>query len=72
MKLHSAWLNTHSHPNEMVHDIVLMYESAIVEMKNTLTSNLLKYDVHTMTLATVFMVQVSVYFQNYLLDSTII
>ena len=43
----------------MVDDIIAMYESAIVEMKSILTNNLLKYDVHTMTLATIFMGHVS-------------
>ncbi|XP_058796314.1 GPI ethanolamine phosphate transferase 2 isoform X2 [Phymastichus coffea] len=55
IKLHSAWLNANSHPNEMVPDIILMYQSAIVEMKNTLTSSLLEYNVQAMTLATVLL-----------------
>ncbi|XP_011503048.1 PREDICTED: GPI ethanolamine phosphate transferase 2 [Ceratosolen solmsi marchali] len=55
VKLHAAWLNTNSHPNEMVHDIIMMYESAIIKMKNKLTSSLSKHDVRAMTLATVFL-----------------
>lgn len=59
IKLHSAWLNTQSHPNDMVHDIIKMYESAMLDMKNKLTSNLFEYDIHTITLAIIFMTHVS-------------
>ena len=38
-----------------------MYESAMQEMKHTLTSSLLEYDVSAMTLATIFMGHVSTF-----------
>lgn len=43
----------------MVPDIILLYESAIQEMKNTLTSSLLEYNVQVMTLATILLGHVS-------------
>ncbi|XP_014210578.1 GPI ethanolamine phosphate transferase 2-like [Copidosoma floridanum] len=58
IKLHSAWLNTQSHPNDMVYDIINMYESAMSDMKNKLTSNLLKYDIHTISIAIIFMAHI--------------
>ncbi|XP_001607537.2 GPI ethanolamine phosphate transferase 2 [Nasonia vitripennis] len=58
IKLHAAWLNTNSQPNDMVDDIIIMYQSAIMDMKKRLTSNLLEYDVQVLTLAIIFMGQI--------------
>ncbi|KAJ8664807.1 hypothetical protein QAD02_006469 [Eretmocerus hayati] len=55
--LHSAWLSTKSNQDEMVHDIIVMYESAIIRMKHELSNNLLKYNIRLMSIAAIFMCQ---------------
>ncbi|XP_014222688.1 GPI ethanolamine phosphate transferase 2 [Trichogramma pretiosum] len=58
MKLHEAWLTTQSSSNEMVDDIIEMYEEAIIEIKDDLMGNLLKYDLHSMVTAMIFLCNV--------------
>ena len=60
IKLHAAWLNTKSSPNDVVQDIVQFYEAATKEMKNILMGTLLEYDLHSMILAMILLCHVCI------------
>ncbi|XP_031837371.2 phosphatidylinositol glycan anchor biosynthesis class G isoform X1 [Nomia melanderi] len=55
IKLHSAWLNTKDHPNDMTDDITTSYKTALKGMKELLINNMIKYDFHIITVAIFFL-----------------
>ncbi|XP_078036093.1 phosphatidylinositol glycan anchor biosynthesis class G [Augochlora pura] len=55
LKLHTAWLHTKDHPNDMTDDIVTSYKYALKGMKEHLINSMIKYDFHSIIIATLFL-----------------
>ncbi|XP_076292215.1 phosphatidylinositol glycan anchor biosynthesis class G isoform X1 [Lasioglossum baleicum] len=55
LKLHTAWLNTKDHPNDMTDDIILSYKYALKGMKELLINSMIKYDFHVIVVAMFFL-----------------
>lgn len=65
IKLHSAWLNTKDHPNEVADDIVLSYRIALKGMKEILINSTVKYDFPVITIAIILLCHVRIKIRNY-------
>nr|XP_012144892.1 PREDICTED: GPI ethanolamine phosphate transferase 2 isoform X1 [Megachile rotundata] len=59
VKLHSAWLNTKDHSNDMINNIVFSYKTALKEMKEVLINSMIKYDFQIITIAISFLCHIT-------------
>nr|XP_033336582.1 GPI ethanolamine phosphate transferase 2 isoform X1 [Megalopta genalis] len=55
LKLHTAWLNTKDHPNDMTDDIVTSYKYALKGMKELLINSMIKYNFPVIIVSTFFL-----------------